>query len=218
MESLDRGRRRLTNRRHGSPYSGIDRSVDNEKRFQISEQTFVLLISETRAGVARDVNTYYGSRRRQELSVGTIIHDFVCVVGDDVTRQDDEPVDSPLRLAHAIAVRIGLIVTQIVPQVANGDSTFFICPDGSKEGWGISTEYDEKRDAWKAYVALKSNRCRVDWCHVRFGETGDGEAYVDSESHVTKSLQEQFDVLEREMQKMGERAQVLERRLKAGES
>lgn len=221
--SLDRGRIRLTARRHGSPYAGIDRSVDPDpvlwyyrKKF---EPSMNCLLRRMRQSI--DIQFVDGVRRETSRVMGTTIHDFVCVVGPATNRENpvdgavDEP--GPLQRAHDMAIDIGLIVTPIMPHELNGDSTFFICPDGSNEGWADSQEYDEKRDTWKNYVALRVNRCLVSWVHVRFGETGDGSAYVDSEHCEPKSLQEQFTILERELQKMGARAQKLEQRIKSGE-
>lgn len=49
--------------------------------------------------------------------------------------------------AHQVAINMfGKLVTSIMTSVANEYYTFFIGPDGSKEGWCISEEYDELRD------------------------------------------------------------------------
>ena len=48
--------------------------------------------------------------------------------------------------AHDKAIELGLLVTDIVNGKANGYSSFMICPDGSKEGWDLSNEFDSKRE------------------------------------------------------------------------
>jgi len=68
--------------------------------------------------------------------------------------------DKRLRKMHKKAVKIfeGKLVTPIIPSVSNGYGTFVIVPDGSKEGWETSNEYeyDEKRQEFFVYLSDKS--------------------------------------------------------------
>lgn len=55
--------------------------------------------------------------------------------------------------AHEKAKEIfGAHVTEILPEVTNGYLTFFIGPDGSKEGWPESDDGDKKRYEFKEWV------------------------------------------------------------------
>lgn len=59
---------------------------------------------------------------------------------------DSSKLEALTRL-HAFAVKLfGRQVTPILPSVTNGDTVFFIGPDGSKEGWEESNQGDFYRD------------------------------------------------------------------------
>ena len=40
----------------------------------------------------------------------------------------------------------GDLCSELIGPVTNGYTSFFIAPDGSKEGWNMSNEHDEKRE------------------------------------------------------------------------
>ena len=61
-----------------------------------------------------------------------------------------------LDVAAAKARELGLEVLGPSAVVTNGISTFLVCPDGSKEGWGESDEFDGKRE--KLLEHLKTER------------------------------------------------------------
>ncbi|WP_312394713.1 hypothetical protein [Chryseobacterium sp.] len=63
------------------------------------------------------------------------------------------------------------IVTNIVEGLANSQYTFFISPDGSKEGWGLSDQCDEKRAEFIKW--LNENHTSCHYVEVAFG--GDDE-------------------------------------------
>lgn len=66
----------------------------------------------------------------------------------------------------------------ITPQVVNGYRSFFVPPDGSKEGWDHSCAQDERRAAFLAWVRAEVARpdvlFSVEWIAVHFGELGRG--------------------------------------------
>lgn len=50
------------------------------------------------------------------------------------------------KIVHKQAVKVfGNLVSKIIPSLTNGYLTFFIAPDGSKEGWDESNNRDEHR-------------------------------------------------------------------------
>ncbi len=60
----------------------------------------------------------------------------------------------------------------------NDHSSFFVAPDGSKEGWGTSDSFDEARDNFHKALEQESRlpydkRIYVDWFEVAFGEIND---------------------------------------------
>lgn len=44
------------------------------------------------------------------------------------------------------------LVTEVIQSIANKQFTFMIGPDGSKEGWETSDEYDEIRNEFTKYL------------------------------------------------------------------
>lgn len=81
--------------------------------------------------------------------------------------------DTKLKLAHIKALELfSTQVSIIVPSPINGYTSFFIAPDGSKEGWEDSNIGDRKRSEFIAYV---ENRDRYDfsslsYCEVYYGD------------------------------------------------
>lgn len=63
------------------------------------------------------------------------------------------------------------LVTEIFEGKVNTQYTFFIVPDGSKEGWGFSERCDKAREDFCAW--MESNQCSCDYVEVTFG--GDDE-------------------------------------------
>lgn len=63
------------------------------------------------------------------------------------------------------------IISPIIGCLANGQSSFFIAPDGSKEGWDTSDLSDKARNAFMDW--MKSSGLYLDYIDVRFG--GDDE-------------------------------------------
>jgi hypothetical protein len=73
---------------------------------------------------------------------------------------------------HEKAVQLfGDLVSEIIEGKSNGQVSFFIAPDGSKEGWDVSDDCDVLRDQFLRY--LKEANSFVDYVHVRFGGDDD---------------------------------------------
>lgn len=101
--------------------------------------------------------------------MGRIRHSAIVVTGSEL---------SDAIAAHSKAVELGLIVTPVVPGKNNGYASFMICPDGSKEGWDTSEDFDKKRHEWVKWAVQQIglvSRVYIDWAYLDFG--GD-EDYV----------------------------------------
>ena len=58
-----------------------------------------------------------------------------------------------IKPVHEAAQRIfGDLVSEIVESTINGYVSFFVAPDGSKEGWKDSEEGDQRRDEFALWV------------------------------------------------------------------
>lgn len=77
-----------------------------------------------------------------------------------------------------------ILVSEIVHGVVNSQASFFIAPDGSKEGWADSTKSDEARKEFLDWIIQSENFS--DYIEVRFG--GDDEF-----NEVTRSKQSDLD-------------------------
>jgi hypothetical protein len=106
--------------------------------------------------------------------MGYIRHDAIVVTGWDKERV--EP-------ARAKAVELGLPCSELVHSPSNGYVSFFIAPDGSKEGWEASYRGEQARADWIAW-ARKTDAFWVDWAHVSYG--GDDAQYASLKAHNCK--------------------------------
>lgn len=78
------------------------------------------------------------------------------------------------------------IVSEIMNSPINMDYNFCVFPDGSKEGWDMSTEFDKRRKELREY--LHNNSCCY-WVEVSYGELSDDieDGSDTNESHVVDS-------------------------------
>lgn len=61
------------------------------------------------------------------------------------------------------------LVSDIVPAIVNRGGSFFVAPDGSKEGWKESDEGDRQRDALISWLDMQRNEDRstcLSWAEV----------------------------------------------------
>lgn len=76
-----------------------------------------------------------------------------------------------IAVAHGVAVeifsKIGFeaLISPIIPQIIGDNSSFFIAPDGSKEGWAESNEGNVVRQLLVDHLAKTS----LDWAIVLLG-------------------------------------------------
>jgi hypothetical protein len=71
------------------------------------------------------------------------------------------------------------LISEIIPGLINGQSSFFIAPDGSKEGWETSQNGDMAREQFCKWLdSDQDNYC--DYIEVRFGGDDDHEMIIRS--------------------------------------
>lgn len=76
-----------------------------------------------------------------------------------------------VRVAQAKAVELcGGLVSNIVEGVTNGYTSFFIGPDGSKEGWEDSDKGDQNRKRFIQWMRLAKDSFYLDWVEVQFAD------------------------------------------------
>jgi hypothetical protein len=83
--------------------------------------------------------------------------------------------DAPrIEAAHTKALELfeRRLVSEITPLAVNHYRSFFIAPDGSKEGWPESDENDEARQAFIEYLqdVGGGEDGYIDWVAVQFGD------------------------------------------------
>lgn len=95
--------------------------------------------------------------------MGYIRHDAIVV-----TSWQRDALDA----AAAKAQELGLEVIGPSSKAINGVSTFLVCPDGSKEGWAASDEFDAKRAAFLEYLngeRYEDNSSCLAWVAISYG-------------------------------------------------
>ena len=83
-----------------------------------------------------------------------------------------------IRDIHRFATLCSLNPTSIMDSPVNGYRTFFIPPDGSKEGWEPSNEGDEERKRFKQFIRKRHPYC--DWTEISYGGD-DGHSQVEDD-------------------------------------
>lgn len=75
------------------------------------------------------------------MSMGYIRHNTIVVTGDSYPKAQEKT-----NSAHKKALELfGDLVSPVIKGKTNGYQSFFVAPDGSKEGWDLSDKYNEKR-------------------------------------------------------------------------
>jgi len=87
-----------------------------------------------------------------------------CIV---VTCYGSTDGDMPIIDAHKKAIELFQhLVSNIVESTCNGMFSFFIAPDGSKEGWDTSDYGNCQRDNFIKWLRDKS----YDWAEIQYGD------------------------------------------------
>jgi hypothetical protein len=105
------------------------------------------------------------------MVMGYMRHDAIVV-----TSWAREMLDAAAQKAR----EIGLEVLGPSAKATNGISTIFVCPDGSKEDWGESNEFDGKRSRFLEYLngqRYEDNSSCLEWVALAYG-SDDREARV----------------------------------------
>lgn len=76
----------------------------------------------------------------------------------------------PVAMNEAIqkAISLSLPISELIDSPVNGYASFFIAPDGSKEGWQDSLAGDDARNKFIDWMKSKSD-FYLDWAEVRYG-------------------------------------------------
>jgi hypothetical protein len=81
--------------------------------------------------------------------------------------------------AHDKATEIFPVVSPVLGSEINGYFSFFVPPDGSKEGWAESDVGDARRErfiAWLESLRYDDGGSPLDWAEVQYGdEEGEDE-------------------------------------------
>jgi hypothetical protein len=80
---------------------------------------------------------------------------------------------SLLNEAHQKALQIFKWVSSISPETVNGYQSFFIPPDGSKEGWPDSDEGDSDRKEFIEWLDLQRYQDKstpLDWVEIQYAD------------------------------------------------
>jgi hypothetical protein len=100
--------------------------------------------------------------------MGTIQNDVIIVTGYDRYINDAYKKAREIFNVPALDYISKDLVTPIMWHITNQEGTFMVAPDGSKEGWDLSDEFDNRRKEFKNW--LKANSDGLDWVHVTYGE------------------------------------------------
>ena len=75
-------------------------------------------------------------------------------------------------------------MSAITAPLINGYCSFFIPPDGSKEGWEDSNDMDVKRERFINFLKMSSDSdIFCDWVCVMFGDEGGSRANIEDDSN-----------------------------------
>ncbi len=81
--------------------------------------------------------------------------------------------------AHVYAQTVFTEVSPIIQASVNIAGSFFVPPDGSKEGWVASDEGDSKREKFVEYLRAQEN---LSWVEVQFGDDDGDNKIIHSDA------------------------------------
>lgn len=101
--------------------------------------------------------------------MGTIQNDAIIVTGygEDIKKAHEKAMEI-FNIPFDDYVSKDL-VTPLIRHITNQDETFMVAPDGSKEGWDLSNEFDRRRQEFIQYLKKMP---ALDWVAVSYGEIG----------------------------------------------
>lgn len=84
--------------------------------------------------------------------MGYIRHNAIVVTGGGYPEADEK-----FYKAHKKAKELfDSLVSEVIEGLTNGYKSFFIAPEGSKEGWSLSDIYDLKRHEIASFIDLQA--------------------------------------------------------------
>ncbi len=107
--------------------------------------------------------------RKEKRTMGYMRHHTIVVTG--IHYEWDERLS--IKAVHEKAKSIFKWVSPLSPGLMNGFISFFVPPDGSKEGWSESDEGNAEREKFIQYlesIAYEDGSSPVDWVEVQFGD------------------------------------------------
>ena len=105
--------------------------------------------------------------------MGYMVHHAIIVTSE---------FEGAIEAAHGRAVELFENVSMIIPGTVNIQGSFFVPPDGSKEGWSISCKGDHNREEFVEYLRGDSG---LSWAEVQYGdEEGDNKILNSDADHV----------------------------------
>ena len=107
--------------------------------------------------------------------MGYIKHHTIIVTG----WQDEEIKEAHLKAKEVFEKNfVSRVVSDVVQGLTNGQKSFFIAPDGSKEGWETSVNGDNARKEFLDWLLKSDIYC--DYVEVTFGGDDEYERIVRS--------------------------------------
>jgi len=112
-----------------------------------------------------------------------------------VTSWDEQTLLGAQTRARAInATYDGLsrLVSEITLAAVNGYASFFVAPDGSKEGWDTSDQGDDFREefvTWLKAQTFNDGSPRLAWALIQFGDDNDDNRVLatDADAFIARS-------------------------------
>ena len=90
--------------------------------------------------------------------MGYMVHHAIIVTSE---------FEDAIEAAHGRAVELFENVSMIIPGTVNIQGSFFVPPDGSKEGWSVSCKGDHNREEFVEYLRGDSG---LSWAEVQYGD------------------------------------------------
>ena len=105
--------------------------------------------------------------------MGYIRHHAIVVTGTDYIPMAGNPQGITPAQAKAVEIFGARNVSALLKSVMNGYHSFFVQPDGSKEGWADSDTGDRLRDEFVAWLDVQrytDGSGPLDWVEVQYGD------------------------------------------------
>lgn len=89
------------------------------------------------------------------------------------------------RVLNTAYAGLGRIVSEMTPIAMNGQASFVVAPDGSKEGWDVSDQGDDFREefvTWLREQSFDDGSSVLSWVLVQFGDDNDDNRVLSSDA------------------------------------